>query len=695
MREVTAVVDEYGFLEVTSENLIGYVDDENSTLVEVDVSAWAATLPEGVKYSIIVLHPVGSAWPVLSLATPVSGKISFLVVRDSTTLSGTAKMAVLAIASEFQSSTNAVRLRVAGSIAVGEAPTGNPAWITALLAAAINANDVASAVAAAEVLRAEVESGRVSAEDVRVAAELLRVQNEEARVLSEATRAEFYDGFASQLDLKADQAGVNSIQGQVNELVLGAVEVVQARTNSTGTTFETLGYRLNDSDLRLGGRTAGSVSVAEYGAVGDGLTDDTSAIQSAINSSAKIVLFERGKTYRVGMLTMPSDKELDGNGACLKLKVNSYTPIITNGSYVNGANVNLVVRNFELDGSAKDHTVTTVQSDYTGLNYAMNCIRFEGAEGVKIENVRAHHAWGINIYPRECTDVEIVNCEAYASERHSGIVAKTETHYTYVRIESCNCHHNNLDGIEMYQNTTIVNCRCNDNGLCAYSGDLPAAGIYAGSDYTDNCTVSMNECARNSGIGIELNESERNTVLGNDCHHNGLSGILAQKTKYSNILGNRCYDNHQTTNPQYVNDGNNSGIFIGTWESGSLPTYNTVIGNVCFDDQATKTQIYGIQAINCDYNTVIGNNTQGNLTSRMLKNQNAHSVFLEQLSDLLNTSTSYNIQGITLSGGALNLFSATALYVPTAGTPNAGCLRFNATSHKFEGYNGTAWAELG
>lgn len=58
-----------------------------------------------------------------------------------------------------------------------------------------------------------------------------------------------------------------------------------------------------------------SVSVKDFGAVGDGVTDDTAAIQLAIDSGAKCVLFVAG-TYKVtAQLTLVTGQTLRGQGA--------------------------------------------------------------------------------------------------------------------------------------------------------------------------------------------------------------------------------------------------------------------------------------------------------------------------------------------------------------------------------------------
>jgi hypothetical protein len=55
------------------------------------------------------------------------------------------------------------------------------------------------------------------------------------------------------------------------------------------------------------------VSVRDFGAVGDGVTDDTAAIQAALNSGADRVFVPAG-TYKFSTLTMPADFELIGDG---------------------------------------------------------------------------------------------------------------------------------------------------------------------------------------------------------------------------------------------------------------------------------------------------------------------------------------------------------------------------------------------
>ena len=107
-----------------------------------------------------------------------------------------------------------------------------------------------------------------------------------------------------------------------------AGEVINIGTSANDGTGDPLRAALSKINVRFGYR----VNVADYGAVGNGAADDTTAIQNAINAvnaaGGAVLQVAPGKTYIVSGLVPKPGLLLDLQGSTLKLKASFGVEVI-------------------------------------------------------------------------------------------------------------------------------------------------------------------------------------------------------------------------------------------------------------------------------------------------------------------------------------------------------------------------------
>lgn len=325
------------------------------------------------------------------------------------------------------------------------------------------------------------------------------------------------------------------------------------------------------------------VNVKTRGATGNGSTDDTAAIQAAINQVAGtggIVLVPPG-TYMINAVTslnLGNNMTLMMNGASLKAIPNNATSYailnITGVSKVNVVGGTLI-------GDRIGHTGTTGEWGM-GINVA-------SASNVLISAVTSSNAWGDGFYigssdSQGSGSSNISLCSVIASNnRRQGLsitaangVSVNNSMFTYTNGTAPMC------GIDIepnagntVNNVQILNSNVQYNNGCGIQVGSPAST--PGSNMITNVVIKNNIVAYNSIIGgmaagIKIaDDTSGHQVINNIVTNNLQDGIGLMSGASNNIVsGNVATNNGTVSNPS-------NGIGILTYDN-SLN--NTITGNI-------------------------------------------------------------------------------------------------------------------
>ena len=317
-----------------------------------------------------------------------------------------------------------------------------------------------------------------------------------------------------------------------------------------------------DASQYLTGVTSlsGYANVKVFGATGDGVTDDTTAVQAAIDSVAAGggILVPVG-TFMCDKLSIGSNKTILGVGGTLKLNASTndsllVTPVATS---------NVVVRNVRFDGNSASNVGTAAGVGLIAVGSSnaspSSNIRIEGCvidDAYRNGIALADDAFGIKIIDNKITNIS----------QEDGMMLSPSA--------------GNTSDVFVSGNTVDTT---GGVGIAA-DGELSNSRIV--NNFIDNTTGSSIQAYHEDNKGLH--------VKGNECQNSGSNGVHIAGTRCS-VVDNDIFE--YTTNGAFIEATGTAPLAIS---EGCKVTGNTI--------SSTLTSVNAVNVVNA-LGGVVGNNT--------------------------------------------------------------------------------------
>jgi parallel beta-helix repeat protein len=391
-------------------------------------------------------------------------------------------------------------------------------------------------------------------------------------------------------------SGIEVVKLQAEELGSTTSNLITYTPAGTGAVDTTVQAKLRES-----------VSVKDFGAVGDGTTDDTAAIQAAIDhvsatgTYGTVIIPPSSGEYIFTQIQNKAKVTLLGTGGVLKLKDNTANDAGTNFYPVgNLTGTECTYDGLIIDGNSANNTLYNVCDSITCSgegSIVRNCKILDAADS-GIMFTAATHGQCINNYIKGAKDAGIyTNNSSETSDDIRGAVISGNV------CQDCDYGGINIKrsaGYIVVTNNTILNC---GNGFTvedfgAGSGGNPSHLLISNNlckDIGYNFR-SLSPAPSESGLILQL--SKYCVVSGNKFVNVSGQVFVLDGAQYCSVTGNnfRGY----TTNPKTSGYGN-VGLML-TVRSSVSPDYNTISGNVI-----TGCEDEGIYVTAGEYNSITGN----------------------------------------------------------------------------------------
>jgi parallel beta-helix repeat protein len=330
---------------------------------------------------------------------------------------------------------------------------------------------------------------------------------------------------------------------------------------------------------------AQTVSIKDFGAVGDGVTDDTSAIQDAL-ATGKDVFFPDG-TYIVTGLTISNiGQTVYGNGGSSVLKLKNFA----NASVFTVSANCVTIKNLSIDGNKSNQTTTT--------NANSSGVWTTGVANLTVD--------GCNISSCKRNGIASSFSNEYCQYRNNRIsdcdfigIYNINSGFPLIRavitgnqIQNCGQDGIGSAGFQhcTISNNVIKNCtvaQISQEALCHYT------------TISGNTLIGIG--ASDVSAGIQINDSVGITATGNNVYGCGYGTVAAggSQSKSVAVTGNSYYLCGASSAVISVDAGAVANSFLNAYKYGV-----TVSGNVIGESYNSGILLNGVQGVTVEGNQI-------------------------------------------------------------------------------------------